>query len=209
MGEESINISFESLFEIRMLEKKRSELQELSETFFEDVKNYVQEKEKILKMSIENKFSEEEIQKTERQMEQISKMLEELYHTREDKIIKLAVLESKSQTGQTIKAPMLKEESELFAELKILLGAHKSKIMSKYKPACLKIPKTEEKKEDSVQQEANPAPKAKKIRFKAQMPQFLGKQMESYGPFNIGDAIELPLYLADILIKKEKAENIE
>ena len=42
------NISYTTLFELLRREKDREELQKLQKTFFEDVKSYIQEKQKNL-----------------------------------------------------------------------------------------------------------------------------------------------------------------
>jgi DNA replication initiation complex subunit (GINS family) len=46
-----------------------------------------------------------------------------------------------------------------------------------------------------------------KIKFKEFVPKFLGKELEIYGPFESGDVADLPIELANILLKKEKAEE--
>ncbi len=49
----------------------------------------------------------------------------------------------------------------------------------------------------------------KAIKFKDTVPKFLGKELEVYGPFEPEDTATLPQELADILIKKGKAEEMQ
>jgi DNA replication initiation complex subunit (GINS family) len=46
------------------------------------------------------------------------------------------------------------------------------------------------------------------IRFKENVPKFLGKELEVYGPYETNDVIVLPRELAQILINKDKAEEL-
>lgn len=48
----------------------------------------------------------------------------------------------------------------------------------------------------------------KKIKFKENVPKFLGKELEVYGPYEPEDTATLPTELANILIGKGKAEEI-
>jgi DNA replication initiation complex subunit (GINS family) len=46
------------------------------------------------------------------------------------------------------------------------------------------------------------------IKFKENVPKFLGKELEVYGPYETDDTTTLPTELAHILIKKGKAEEV-
>ena len=43
-----VNITYETLFDLLRRERSRNELQELEETFYEDVKKYLEEKQNML-----------------------------------------------------------------------------------------------------------------------------------------------------------------
>lgn len=49
----------------------------------------------------------------------------------------------------------------------------------------------------------------KMIRILAQIPKFIGRELEVYGPFNPDDMANIPSEIADILIKKGRAEEIK
>src|SRR3989338_39027 len=87
--EKEINITYETLFEILRREKQKEELQKLSETFFDDVVSYFKEKEETTETSHEagNMFAHSEKEKNMQQLENIKRILKELYDKREKKIM--------------------------------------------------------------------------------------------------------------------------
>ena len=66
MSDKEINITYETLFDLLRREKGREELQDLGETFSQDVVSYLEEKRKILTEDKETlgTFSAEEKEKT-------------------------------------------------------------------------------------------------------------------------------------------------
>ena len=82
---QEIIITYETLFELLQREKERQDLQKLEPSFFNDVINYIKEKKKILDAKIDSNFAQEEKRKTERQLENIYKIVKELYERREKK----------------------------------------------------------------------------------------------------------------------------
>ncbi len=73
----------------------------------------------------------------------------------------------------------------------------------------------EDKKEESKDKEeyvhnkdSDTGEKKVKIRFKEPIPKFVDRKMESYGPFQEGDVSEVPEMIANILLKKDKAERL-
>ncbi len=48
----------------------------------------------------------------------------------------------------------------------------------------------------------------KLVRFIHGVPRFVGRELEVYGPFAKGDVAELPAEIADLLIKKKRAEEL-
>ena len=71
------------------------------------------------------------------------------------------------------------------------------------------VQNVEEKKLAEVsKEESKQEVKTVMIRFTNNVPKFLGKQMEVYGPFKPGDIANLDIDIVNILIKKEVAEII-
>lgn len=69
--------------------------------------------------------------------------------------------------------------------------------------------KEEEKDAEKKENNTKNSNTTKVIRFIHAVPKFLGKQLEIYGPFEEEDISTLPSELADVLIRKGRAEQIQ
>ena len=69
-----------------------------------------------------------------------------------------------------------------------------------------KMPETQKPKE--LKSYSEPENSIKLIRFLQEIPQFVGTDLSTYGPFDKEDIANLPSEIAELLIKKEKAEEI-
>ncbi len=233
MAEKDINITYETLFDLLRREKSRAELQKLDSSFFEDVNSYIKEKHAILKdQQIKIGMSAiAEKEKTEKQIENIKSMLKGLFEKRQQKIVEMAIIKSRTSSDTTDYSALLKEEREMFDELFELLHNFKKKVLvrlltepdfmqpkqEKKEPAKPEKLETAEETEDITKiekreaevREAEEPEKTKLIRFIYSVPKFLGHQLEIYGPFEEDDTANLPEEIADILIKKGRAEEIK
>ena len=72
---QEVVITYETLFELLQREKERADLQRLEPTFFNDVIDYIKDKKKILEAKSNSSFALEEKRKTERQLENIYKII--------------------------------------------------------------------------------------------------------------------------------------
>lgn len=120
---DSIKITLETLYDILRNEKKREDLQKLENTFFEDVVNYLKEKNNFMEAKKNEKslFASGERDKLDYEIRSIKRILKEIYEKREKKIIDITI--NRSRTGSEIidTSSMLKEEKEFYFEiLKIL-----------------------------------------------------------------------------------------
>jgi len=208
--DEKINITYETLFDILRLEKNTGELQKLSETFYEDVVSYLNGKENILKKE-ENVFSEAERDKTQVQIQNVKKILKELYERREKKIIELAL--NKARTGSDIidLSALLPQEKKLFDSLVKTFSLGRDDILANLingKQPTLKESIEELSEEKTEIHEEKQEEETKTVRFIHPVPKFLGKELEIYGPFEADDIAKLPKEIADILIRKGRAEEI-
>ncbi len=210
--DEKINITYETLFDILRLEKNTGELQKLNGTFYEDVVSYLNGKENILKQE-ETVFSEAERDKTIVQIQNIKKILKELYERREKKIINLAL--NKAQTGSDIIdiSALLAQERKLFDSLVKIFSSHRDEVLTNLingKQPTLKETIEESSEETTKEIEEKPEKEESKIiRFIHPVPKFLGKELEIYGPYEADDKANLPKEIADILIRKGRAEEIK
>jgi DNA replication factor GINS len=208
-SKKEVNITYETLYELLRREKSREELQELHQTFFEDVIAYLNEKNQIL-LNTEEKldlFSSTEREKTKMQLENIKKILKELYERREKKIINIAI--NKSRTGSDIidTSAMLQEEKKLFDSLVEILDNSRINIL--FKLLNRKSPAVKLEEQQPVEPSETEEKTTIAVRFLKAVPKFVGKELEIYGPFEEEDIARLPKEIADVLIRKGRAEEIE
>ena len=208
---QEVVITYETLFELLKREKERADLQKLEPTFFSDTINYIRDKKKILEAKSDSVFAPEERKKTERQLENIYKILKELYEKREKKIIQLALDKSRTHSNLIDASALLKEEKVFFDAVTALLDRYREAIL--YTVMNEKLPfmqPLEDKKPATEFKSALEIRKnAKLVRFMHHVPKFVGPELEEYGPFEEEDIANLPIEIADVLINKGKAEEIK
>ena len=207
---QEVVITYETLFELLKRERERPDLQRLEPAFFSDTISYIKDKKKILEAKSDSVFAPEERKKTERQLENIHKILKELYERREKKIINLALDKSRTQSNLIDTASLLKEEKVFFDSATNFLDSYRNAIL--YAILNEKMPfmnDLEEKKPSEPFRSALELKKPTKIvRFTHKVPRFVGPELEEYGPYNEEDIGTLPPEIADVLINKGKAEEI-
>jgi len=227
-GMENIKITLETLYDILRNEKKREDLQKLEFTFYQDVIDYMKEKIAFLEKRGKDSdlFASGERDKLEYELRSIRRILKEIYEKREKKIIDIAL--NKSRTGSDIidTGAMLNEEKEFYLRtLKNLDEFRRGILLNLFKgevpdigtvPVSSKIssyleetpaPIREEIKEPEV---LPPPPEVKKtkIKFTHPLPSFVWKDMKVYGPFEPGDEVEIFPEVADLIVRKGRAEKI-
>lgn len=191
-------ITYEILYDILRREKTRQELQKLDINLFYDINNYLKEKKSILddlktKSSI---FAQKEIEKTEKELSNINKIVKEIYDKREAKIIQLAMSASKIKNIPD-DTNLLPEEKIIFNNLARLLIDSRENIFSILldNPAKPKVIKSEEEG-------------IKTVRILQPIPKFIGDDLNEYGPMEEEYIASLPIKVARLLIKNNKAEEI-
>ncbi len=209
---EEIVITYETLFELLQREKERVDLQKLEPTFYSDTIRYIKDKKKILETKSDSPFAQEESKKVERQVENIYKLLKELYERREKKIIRLALDKSRTKSNLIDTTALLREEKVFFDALTNLLDNYRDAIL--YSVLNGRLPFM-----NPIQKSSNPnddfktafelKKPVKLVRFMNEVPKFVGPELEEYGPFKEEDIANLPAEVADILISKGKVEEIK
>lgn len=220
--EKDVNITYETLFELLRRERTREELQEMSETFFEDLVQYLQAKHKIYEESAEK-------EKIKVQLDNVHKIVKELYEKREKKLLLAALTRSRTGSDIVDKKRMLKAESVFYEEVTRVCDRYRKGVLVKLRE--MKMPEIEaacppqqqaqsrteiqsstdtEPKKEELSQDAPPAeqPKTILIRFIQPVPKFVGKELEPYGPFEPDEIATLPTQIAEILVKKGRAVEI-
>ena len=273
MGEmDEIKITYEVLFDILRREKNREELQDLDEDFYEQVLLYLIEKKKIT----DNHTYEDEIEqnKSTIQIQNIKKILKELYERRERKLINMALASIRTRTNLIDQSSILPAEQALYGKMQSILGSNRDALLNRI--LTFQEPKTAFFGESigksplihtkhsvnpgepsinvtpsgtlantSAQSTATPSPiplssptsktsisstpsptvnsssgELKKdeiddqddtmmVRFIQSIPKFVGTEMEVYGPFKPDDMANLPALIANVLIKKGRAEAVK
>ena len=207
MGE--VNITYETLFEFLRREKNREELQEVSSSFFSDVHLYLQER-KAEEKSLEGKddlFAVEERKKALIQNENIRKILREFYEKRERKIIALALDCSRMSSRVVDTSKLLQEEKMLYDKLVTLLDEFRKGILINLlenQPSSICVPGEVNNENPQVKDSS-----LKKIQMSEFVPIFVGGDLKEYGPYEAKDIAELPSDVAEVLIEKGIAEEME
>tara|TARA_Y100000034_G_C6733665_1_gene325169 strand:- start:72 stop:713 length:642 start_codon:yes stop_codon:yes gene_type:complete len=206
---EKATITYDFLYDILRREKDRVELQKLDDFFYENTINYMEEKKQILKSQEEKEsiFTEPEVQKTRKQIENIQKIIKELYETRENKILQLATMASKTNNHSTHKENMLKEEKSFYEEVSYTLNSYRENLLNNLmrgKKIVLEGPIKREESKD-LKDQIMPPKTTKSLKFINEVPSFVGTDLNIYGPFQKEDTANVPLDVANLLIKSNKA----
>ncbi len=211
-------ITYEHLFEILRKEKNYEDLQKLESNFFAEVATYVEEKAKKLseKPRLDDFTSNENEQNAIRtQLQNIRKIIRDIFDRRERKIIEMA--SNKAKTGSNIidTTALLPDEEQFFQDqVNTIMGFRKdvldpSLTGQKSSRMAVEAPAAEYKPKD-----LNMAPNEsnisdlKKVHILESVPKFVGVDLEIYGPFNATDEVELNPEIAEMLIKTNKAKTI-
>lgn len=107
-----ITITYETLFDLVVREKSRDDLQTLQLNFFADLVGYLNEKRSML-----NLMEPDEREKASRQLQNINRLVKELYERREKKILSLALTRSRAGADIVDMTGLLGEEKSMFANL--------------------------------------------------------------------------------------------
>jgi len=203
-------ITYETLFELLRREKDRTELQKLDSSFTSNVLRYLKDKYAIINKQQAELFGPEERKKTEEQIENIRKILKDLYNRREKKVAGVAIEKSRNPALIVDNSSFLKEEREVFENLVKVLDMGRENILNKLlemkEPMEIKpmnLEKAPEVNEVKVEKKDT-----KIVRFLSAVPKFVGRELEEYGPFLSEDIASLPAEIANILVKKGRAEEI-
>lgn len=190
-----VNVTYETLFDTLRKEKSSPELQDLEESFYDDVNNYISDKMRT--------YEETHDIKTEKQIQNIKKIVKEIFERRQKKLLMQAF--SQGRTTNAIKFnTKLPEEQYFINNIIEIIQKHNILLDRAFQQNNLTIQKPVEVKKSSV----NTSSDIIQVKFLTKLPKFLGKDLESYGPFEKEDVAELPNQLAEILINKGRAKKV-
>ena len=212
MGDNEVVITYESLYELLRRERYRPELQRLDTSFYRNALNYLKEKQAILN-SQEGKdsiFAGSEIDKTRVQLRNVQKILRDIYEKREEKIVRLAIFNSRNNASVQNESALLPEEEGIFDSVKGVLSQYRGGIL--HNLLSSNAPELPVKKEKALKTDGeidNVNPGFIKLRIMASVPDFVGPDMNIYGPFEKGAVVELPKDISDVLTTNSQAEITE
>ena len=201
-------VTYENLYEILREEKQKKELQAIDKNFYKNMVKYLKEKQKMIdaQQGKDSLFSAE-IKRTQKQVENVRKMLRELYERREYKIMQLAMFSSRSGLKEDT-SNMLAEERKLFAGLLEESSRYRKGILDNM--LLLQLPKVDDEEKTKELKRAEHQEKENKlVRFIHPVPKFVGMDMNVYGPFEAEDISLLPKNIAEVLTRKSRAEEIQ
>ena len=208
-------MTYSKLRKIQKEEKRKDDLVELDDNFLISLSNYLETK---------KKHSEDQ-----REYRNAKRVFEKIISIREDKITKKAKISAKTSTETNIE--LLPEEQELFRELKSQFSKHKEKLDEKTKIEVedseniakndkesseleeeLEENNLEDEKRDQKHKETEEVEDEEDsdyviVKIKKSVPEFMGTDLETYGPFEEGDEAEIPRENAEILINRGNAEE--
>lgn len=121
-----IKITYETLFDLLRKERSSTDLQLLDDSFWMDIIEYIELKEKEVK----EKTGLGEIERIKLQIKNVKRIIQEIYEKREKKILNIALNVVRTDTTSFIDTQnMLKEEESLFKDSIKLLKKYKRDIL--------------------------------------------------------------------------------
>ena len=120
-----VHITYETLFDLLRKERSLDELQHLDVDFWSHVVSYLRERDSFMK-----KTSMAEQEKTRIQLQNIKRIIKEIYEHRQRKLVNLAINVVRTESAAYLdRGSMLEEEKLLFENLLKLLTTHKQELL--------------------------------------------------------------------------------
>ena len=221
MSEEEDVLTFSEIRRIQKEEDQKEQVTDLGNKFLLKVSNYFDRK----------KQTEGE---DSREYRNAKRVLDKIISLRMEKIVREARLSVKTnKTNEEI--PLLPEEQEVFRDLKHEFKSHKQKIEEKIENQSMpstnaskpdKTVKDDIEQEDDTEQADEEKQEMKNkeqedeeadsseegytlVETTSSVPEFMGTDLEAYGPFDEGEEVKIPDDNAEILVNRGNAERIE
>lgn len=195
MEEEAL--TFSKLRKIQKKERRQEDLCELDNNFFLKVGRYLDRK--------KNSSSEREYKNSKRVFDKITEL-------RHEKIVKNARI-SISSNVKSSKLNLLPREKQLFLDLKEVFGDHKNDveeiITGDKEPEPVEVEEAVPQTGETEENEDSVEDGYEKVKMVSTVPEFMGTDLESYGPFDEGEKAEIPEDNAEILVNRGNAEVME
>jgi DNA replication initiation complex subunit (GINS family) len=183
-------ITYRDIYEAAKKERYSEVLQPIPKNFIKDVAKYLKEKKEAA--SKEGEVFSEVLMKTKKQLENANTLFQELLRRRRKKILNLVLIASETGISKKDFDNMFLIEKTLFEDLVKCLERSDKKLSELLNGG----------KEESGQ-------KNQLIVFLEEVEEFISPTGEKFGPYGVGDFVNLPKELAEIFIQDGKAENME
>ena len=191
-------LTFSELRKIQKKEKRQEELSDLEDNFILRVSNYLEMKKDV----------------DDREYKSAKRVFDKIIGLRQEKIIKKAKYAVKSDKNNS-EITLLPREKELFLDLKDTFQSFDEK-MDKMVKGEESIQSSEIDMEEDQSSETNTETDKEEseegyelVKIISDVPEFMGTDLESYGPFEEGEEVEIPEDNAEILVNRGNAEEIE
>ena len=228
-------VTYEMLYELVRREKSREELQKLDDHYLAGVLAFLSEQDgrMVTIGATSEMFANSERDQLIAQQQNTRRLVRELYERRERKIVDLALNRSRTGSDLIDTSGLTHEEKALFDMLVTSMDAFRRGVLgnlltlkaperalvgmsaaapSSVAPSLSMTPRTVEHTPTPVRdvRAHDPvfeAPKdgMRKVKFTQPVEQFVGQELELYGPFQAGDEAELPATVAEVLLLQKTA----
>lgn len=197
-------ITYETIRNAHRAEKEE-ELQKLPQNFFESVKGWFLHKEKLKDTT------------SLLEVENAKKLLEDIINRRERKIVLSAL---RTVRGELPPSSLTDDERKFFDQMVSILKIFRNDMNDKFRSFDSVAEEKVEEAKKSIEElkpinQETPVentfikPNGKLlVKILADLPKFVGSNMESYGPLKIGDVIYVPDEIGKLLMTRKVAENI-
>ncbi len=187
-------ITFKYLREIQKKERSSAGLCKLDAGFYGAVSDYVLRKKRIKDRGKELSFREK------KEIENIRPVVKSIYDTRETKIVGGAL--KAARTGMKM-ANLLPDEENLLKDVRERIEDARRGLESVLSSAGGKTRSLDESEEVGDSEDG-----MSQIRIIEDIPEFVGEDLKTYGPWKAGETATCPKNFADIFVKNGKAEDV-
>jgi len=189
-------LTFSELRKIQKKEKRQERLSELDKSFLLKVRRYLEMKKDSA---------------TQREYKNAKRVFDKILEIRREKIVKNARIAVKSDLNSS-ELNLLPREKELFLDIKQVFRDYSDqvdKLVEGEKEFETEEVVEEETEPEEQEPEEDTEDGYQNVKIVSSVPEFMGTDLESYGPFEEGEKAEIPEDNAEILVNRGNAEVVE
>lgn len=212
--------SYDDIYEMLRTEKYSVDLQQISQEHMQKIREYLDSKKSLLQKQKESGlFDKSAREHLKLELENARRALRELYERREKKVINRAIFTARSDFKIKDTTGFLAFEEKSYLSLLDVLKESHVRFFANFKATSSeKALLAQEQQQASVQQTApeilppqqtEPPAILREVSIISSVPQMVGMDLKSYGPFKEADTVKVPEEIASLLITQGKAKEIE